>query len=286
MNVRKAAVSGSFYPDLKSDLQHTISILLGSVPDELSEEFRNKEIFGIFAPHAGYIYSGQVAAFAYKLLEGKQFDSIILLSPFHDTFRRFHGAFEGYALSHYDAFETPLGKIPVDVELSEAFIGISKDFFYSNDHHDSEHSIEVQLPFLQTVLKDFKIVPMMIGHQSEESVERLCEALLSVTRKSNQRILVVASGDLSHMHSAEEAEKIDNEFARLLNKGDSKALLNHAVSREMRICGGGPIAALLKLSQKAGNLKHKNLIYMNSGQVTGDTSSVVGYLSGVFYREE
>ncbi len=168
--VRKPAVASLFYPDDTINLKRMINNYISNVPNETVDYFKKNAVdnyFGIIVPHAGYVYSGQIAAYAYSLIKQKSIDTVILIGPSHFTF------FEGFALSYYKSFKTPLGEIPVDIELIKSLADIGKGTFdYVNTAHVKEHSLEVQLPFLQTVLNgDFKIVPILMGEQTVRNVK-------------------------------------------------------------------------------------------------------------------
>ncbi|HSP87213.1 MAG TPA: AmmeMemoRadiSam system protein B, partial [Ignavibacteriaceae bacterium] len=168
--IRKPAVAGLFYPSSKNQLEDEIRTLLSI--SQSPKAFNN--IFGIVVPHAGYIYSGRTAAYAFNLLKNKNIETIIIISPSHREY------FPGISIYDGDAYETPLGVIDVDKVIAEKLIGDSRIIFKGIQGHKQEHAVEVQIPFLQTVLKDFKFVPVVMGDQGDLFVNELAEKLSAV----------------------------------------------------------------------------------------------------------
>lgn len=272
VNIRKPAVAGMFYPGDKKNLEAEVKEYLNNAkPEEVTGK-----IIGIVSPHAGYIYSAPVAGYAYKLLNGKKYDVVVVISPSHQEF--FHGC------SVYDgnAYETPLGQIKVDKETAKSIANKVENVYLSERGHQikgmGEHALEVQLPFLQVTLGEFKLVPIVIGEQTEENCRDLGNVLGEVLKDKNA--LIVASSDLSHYHSYAEAQRIDKSAVECFEKGDLKGMLS------CEACGSGPIYAMLLASQKLGATKYKILNHATSGDIPeGEKGRVVGYMSGVSYEE-
>ena len=268
--IRPAQVAGYFYPANPEKLKKEIRLLLEVTKPK--EKF--EKIFGIVSPHAGYIYSGKTAAHAYNLLVGKNYKRVVVISPSHSEY--FHGisVFEG------DAYETPLGFIDVDKEFREELITNNGIIFKGFEGHGKEHALEVQLPFLQSVLKDFKIVPIVMGDQSKRNVDTLAEKL---SQTVDDETLIVASSDLSHFYNKSQADRLDSIVEKRVRDFDYETLQTELETHTCEACGGGPIVALMK----AANLRKINhsmvLHRSDSGDVTGDNSEVVGYLSAVIY---
>ena len=280
--VRKPAVASMFYPDDTINLKRMINSFISNVPSETTDYFKKNSIdnfFGIIVPHAGYVYSGQVAAYAYSLLKQKSIDTIILIGPSHFTF------FEGFALSYYKAFKTPLGDIEVDVDLINRISTEGKGSFdFINTAHVKEHSLEVQLPFLQTVFNgDFKIVPILMGEQTYKNIEEGAEILYKIFKDYEKHYLFVISSDLSHYHSDNQAKILDRRFIEILENMKSKQLIEEANSGGIEACGSGPICVFLELAEKLNKNNIKTLVYKNSGDISGDYSKVVGYLSAAVW---
>lgn len=271
--IREPAVAGSFYPASPKSLSKQINDFLGAVPPKKIEG----EITALITPHAGYIYSGQVAAYAYKLLTDNPFDKVIVIAPSH------HVYFRGASIYAKGAFRTPLGLIPIDEDTSQKIMKESTAISFLPQAHVQEHSLEVQLPFLQTVLKDFQLIPIVMGDQNLENCKILSEALYRAIK--GKKVLIVASSDLSHFYSYHQAVKLDNGVINRIRNFDPQGLARDIADGTCEACGGGPIITTMLLAQKMGANKALVLKYANSGDVTGDMSRVVGYLAAVLYRE-
>lgn len=269
IHVRKPAVSNMFYPANPEKLNNLISKFFNEVP-----QYEFNEIYGIISPHAGYIYSGKTASAAYKNLIGKKYDTVIVISPSHREY------FRGISIFPGEAYLTSLGKINIDIDLREKFSNESNLILLDEVGHRAEHALEVQLPLLQSVLTDFKLLPLVLGDQNIVFVNELSR-LLKLFR--NEKILIVASSDLSHFYTKEQAQLFDNKVAEYIAKLDYENLYNDLENEECHACGGGGIVALLKTFSDNKKFKSKVLMRSDSGDVTGDDSEVVGYLSAVIY---
>lgn len=269
VGVRQPCVSGQFYPGSAGELQTLIRTYLenaSSAPDP--------SVKALIVPHAGYPYSGQVAAEAYKTVAGQSYDAVIILGFTHRV--PFHGVF----VDTHDVYETPLGRVPVDQALAEEIRrqapllrgGPPGGIF-------EEHSIEVQIPFLQEVLSPLKIVPIYMSRQDMDSARVVAEAVAGVLR--DRRILVVTSTDLSHFHSHDAATKMDRTFISLAERSDIEAIAAGTGSGKIEACGTGPVLALLMIGEAMGWQAPRLLRYANSGDVTGDHRRVVGYAAMV-----
>ena len=222
------------------------------------------------------MYSGQTAAYAYNIIKDKNYETVIVISPSHSEY------FPGISVFDGDAYETPLGILEVDKELSEKLLTDDGMIFKGYEGHRREHALEVQLPFLQSVLEDFKVVPVVMGDQSKMNVDTLARKL---TETTDDDTLIVASSDLSHFHSKSQADKLDSIVEKRVREFDFDALQDDLQNQVCEACGGGPIVVLMK----AANLKNFNhsavLHRSDSGDVTGDNREVVGYLSAVVYGD-
>ncbi len=269
--VRKSILAGTWYPGNPDVLRRDVENFLAkaSVKPE-------GQIVGLIAPHAGYVYSGGVAAHAYKLIRGEVFDSVIVVAPSH----RAH--FRGASVYDRGAYETPLGLVPVDEDLAREIMARSDNISYIPGGHAQEHSIEIQLPFLQVSLGSFKFVPIVMGDQGRRSCEELAGAIVeSVGRK---RVLLVGSSDLSHFHDYDRAKKMDSRVLKHLEAMDVDGLFRDLEDGSSEACGGGPMAVVMMAAGKLGADRARLLKYANSGDVTGDRSGVVGYAAAVFFR--
>jgi len=261
--------AGSFYPEKPSVLQAQIQKMLNTA----SHDFLFPNLHTIVAPHAGYSYSGLTAAYAYNAVKGKKYSTVIILSPSH------HEYFSGISIYDGDAYQTPLGLVPVNHDVSDLLAKSSKRIYRGKEGHREEHAIEVQLPFLQTVLNDFSIVPVVMGDQNEAYVEALAESLSSVL---NDETLVVVSSDLSHYHSQQKAEQMDAKIAEYIEALDYNGLMRDLNSGKSEACGGGLILSVLKAIEQKQN-KAKVIHRTTSGEVSLDYQQVVGYLSAAIY---
>jgi len=271
-DIRKAAVAGLFYPSDKEKLISEIQLLLSSA--ESTEKISG--IIGIISPHAGYIYSGKTAAYAFNLLRGKKIKNVIIISPSHREY------FPGSCVFSGSSYETPLGIVEVNKNLAEKLVEGSKTLFTGIKGHREEHAIEVQIPFLQNILSDFKIVPVVMGDQSKLFVDELAKGLIKIL---DEETVIVASSDLSHYHSKKKADELDSIVESSIRDFDYENLQKYLDTGICEACGGGPIIAMMK----AAALKNKqNSLILNrsdSGDTTGDFNEVVGYLSAVVYGE-
>ena len=253
MKARPAAVAGHFYPANSATLRRTVSALLAAAP--AAEEGAK----AIIAPHAGYQYSGQTAACAYRLLERRraQIRRVVLLGPAHRVYLR------GMGLPSVDMFTTPLGDVSLDKDgIRQALEMPGTEI--SDEAHAGEHSLEVHLPFLQTVLDDFQLVPIVVGDCPAAEVEAVLELLWG-----GDETLVVISSDLSHFHSYETAREIDANTTARIEARDSMLHGDEA-------CGAHAVNGLM-LAAKAHGLEVHTLEVTNSGDTAGDKHRVVGY---------
>jgi hypothetical protein len=240
-------------------------------------------ILAVVAPHAGYQYSGPVAAYTYAALKGHKFSRVVVIAPSHYEAFDFTSVYEG------DAYATPLGKVPVDKEFARQLAKMSSTMQLSSRGHDAtsagaEHAIEVQLPWLQRVLGDFQLVPIVMGDQSYESSRALGVALAKLIHGGDT--LVLASSDLSHYHPYDEAVTIDHKTLNALAAWDYYSMSRNFQSRVWEACGGAPIVAAMIYAERMGANQALVLKYANSGDVTGDRSRVVGYSADVFVKAQ
>jgi AmmeMemoRadiSam system protein B/AmmeMemoRadiSam system protein A len=267
--VREPAVAGSFYPGTEQALRQTVADLL----EKAGASHVGGKIIGLISPHAGYVYSGQVAADAYKLVEGQTYDAVIVVAPSH------HVYFKGSSIYIEGPYRTPLGDVQVDREIAEALMKADDSIVFNPEAHRQEHSLEVQVPFLQMTVRNFKLVPIIMGEQSWENCQRLAQAIVKTVRGKN--VLLVASSDLSHFHPYDEAVRLDNVVMDDVLAYDYERLAMDLGSRNCEACGGGPIMTVMMAAQGLGASKAVKVAYANSGDVTGDKSGVVGYFSAV-----
>jgi AmmeMemoRadiSam system protein B/AmmeMemoRadiSam system protein A len=271
--IREPAVAGTFYPERPDILSRDVKGYL----DNAKKEKIEGEIIALVSPHAGYMYSGQVAAYAFKLVEGKTFDSVVVVAPSHRVL------FKGASLYGRGGYRTPLGVVPIDVELSKRMMERRKEIQFLPEAHAQEHSLEVQIPFLQVILKSFKLIPIVMEpYLNWETCQYLAQAIAETVRGEN--VLLIASSDLSHFHSYEKAVQLDKIVLNHIEHFDPAGLNRDLGSGRCEACGGGPIISIMLAAKALGANKGKAVKYLNSGDVTGDRGRVVGYGAGVFYK--
>jgi AmmeMemoRadiSam system protein B/AmmeMemoRadiSam system protein A len=267
--IRQPAVAGTFYPAGPKELASMIDgFLAKAAPPPL------ENVVALVAPHAGYIYSGQVAAYSYALLKGKKFDRVVVIAPSHYEAFGFSSVYDGAA------YTTPFGQVPVDQAFAQKLAKASPLIRLSSAGHavsedHLEHSIEVQLPFLQRVLGQFQLVPVIVGDQSYDNCRALGVALAKLVAGTNT--LILASSDLSHYHTYDQAVAEDHKTLKAIEEYDYFDLARNLDSRVWEACGGGPIVATMIAAERLGANQAKLLHYANTGDVTGDHSRVVGY---------
>jgi AmmeMemoRadiSam system protein B len=270
-NIRQPAVAGLFYPDNKVELDREIARYLESAP----ELDITGKIYGLVAPHAGYMYSGGVAARAYRQVLDYEVDTVVVVSPSHREYFTEVSVFNG------GAYMTPLGPIPVAKDLAEELASCDPSIILSEKgHRFEEHALEVQLPFLQKVLDDFHLLPVVMGEHSKANIEILSSALVEVFE--HKKVLFVASSDLSHFYDAAKAEKMDKIVTDNVTAFDAPALFDNLQNGKCEMCGGGPVVAVMRTCQRLGASQARVLMYRHSGEITNDKSEVVGYLSALF----
>jgi AmmeMemoRadiSam system protein B/AmmeMemoRadiSam system protein A len=277
--VREPMVAGSFYPADPDELSSMIDQFLNNA----GSHSISGQIQAIISPHAGYIYSGHVAAEGYALIRSKDIKRVIVISPTHVE------AFRGAAIYDGDVYETPLGKIPVDKDFAAQLVKKNGLLVLSSKGHETkrmgrgEHALEVQLPFLQRALGEFKLVPIIMGDQEYET----CRALGLALAKEIQdyKTLIVASSDLSHFHSYAEAKQLDAKITSSVREWDYFNLYRNLKSGLCEACGGGPIISAMVAAESMGATEARLLKYANSGDIpAGDKSQVVGYASMALIR--
>ena len=272
-NIRQPILAGSWYPGNPEKLRDVIEASLERADAPAPEG----ELKAIIVPHAGYVYSGQVAAYAYRLLRHSGFKRVVMIGPSHRV--RFRGA----SVSMQDGYRTPLGTVPVDHGFARELLKGNDTMQWEPQAHAGEHSLEIQIPFLQTVLSDFKIVPILMGEQNYETC-RSVAAIIARAMGSSQGTLILASTDLSHFHSYQQAKALDAAFIKHVADFDAWGLAQSLASGKCEACGAGPTMTALLTARRQGANRSTILRYANSGDVTGDHSRVVGYLSAALSR--
>jgi len=269
MLIRRAAVAGTWYPG-------SAPALAAAVDRHLAAAARDgavgcADLVGLVAPHAGLMYSGPVAAYAYRLLRQRAFDVAVLVGPSHFV------GFDGVSIHPSGGFETPLGVAPIDEECAAALMRATPIVREHPAAHAREHSLEMQLPFLQRLAPDAKIVPLVMGFQTAETARALGDALAAAIAR--KKALLVASTDLSHYHDAATASRLDAVVIDHVSRFDVDGLQATLDARPEHACGGGPLVAVMRAARQVGARDAVVLQYADSGDVSGDKTAVVGYLA-------
>ncbi|HID40128.1 MAG TPA: AmmeMemoRadiSam system protein B [Calditrichaeota bacterium] len=273
LKVRPPGVAGLFYSRQKNTLEREVAIFLETATQI---EIVNK-VYGLIAPHAGYMYSGGVAARSYRQVVDREYDVVVVIAPSH------HVYFEEISVFNGDAYRTPLGDVEVHKKWANELPQKHPNIIYSDiGHEKDEHSLEVQLPFLQHVLGDFRLIPIVMGNQDHTNIHVLSEALTDLL--TDKKALIVASSDLSHYYSSDKAAVLDSVVVEHVNNFDEDRLEKDLQLGLCEMCGGGPVITMMKTCRNLGANKSKVLIYRNSGDVTGERGQVVGYLSAMIYK--
>ena len=279
--VRQPGVAGAFYPADPKALTTMIDDMLAHAA--ASQPPIAEPILAVVAPHAGYQYSGPVAAYTYAALKGRKFSRVVVIAPSHYEYFDFTSVYDG------DAYATPLGEVRVDKAFAAQLVKMSPTIQFSSRGHTptkegAEHALEVQLPWLQRVLGDFTLVPIVMGNQSYENSRALGVALAKLIHGGDT--LIVASSDLSHYHPYDDAVKIDHKTLNALQQWDYFSMSRNFEARVWEACGGAPIVAAMIAAERMGANEARVLKYANSGDTTGDHSRVVGYSADVFLKTQ
>lgn len=258
-SVKESNLAGTWYSASKLDLNKAVESYLKNADKKV-----DKKINGLIVPHAGYEYSGQVAAYGFKQLNN-DYKTVILMAPSH------HVRFDGAAVLNVSYFKTPLGKVKVSKKVEKL---LKEDSIYEMPEvYAEEHSLEIQLPFLQKTLSNFELVPLITGDVNPSELAKTLEKYI------DDKTLIIASSDLSHYHSYNEAVRLDNECVKNIEEINVEKVGN------CEMCGVMPVLVLMNIAKNL-NWKSQIIKYENSGDVTGDKSKVVGYSSIVFFEKD
>ena len=259
---RSPAVAGRFYPGDENSLRIAIQDLTGDLPEQ------KQKVLAAVSPHAGYVYSGSVAADT--LGQIKIPETVILLGPNHT------GKGKPIALSTA-TWHMPMGSVPVDLDLARAILDESDSIEEDELAHKYEHSLEVQIPFLQMAQANLSIVPISISHTSYQVLEEISLDIAKVIKRSNKNILIVASSDMTHYEPRVAAEQKDHFVLEKLTEMNPALLYRSVTENRISMCGIMPVTVALMVALKLGATKTELVRYTDSGEITGDTSQVVGY---------
>lgn len=267
--IRRAVVAGSWYPGSAAALAAAVDRHLSAVHRRV-----DGDLVALIAPHAGLMYSGPVAAHAYDLLRTRTFDVAVLVGPSHFV------AFDGVSIYPTGGFETPFGIAAIDAACADALVASGAVIREYPAAHAREHSLEMQLPFLQHLAPSVPIVPLVMGSQTASTARALGGVLAATLR--GRRALLIASTDLSHYHDAATAAALDRVVIDCVARFDADALQSALDARPEHACGGGPTVAVMRAARFLGARDAAVLNYADSGDVSGDKSAVVGYMAAAF----
>lgn len=265
--LRKPVFAGTWYPGSPGELRETVKKYM----EQASGNLQAGEVLGLVSPHAGYVYSGRIAGYSYRLVRGRKYDVVLLVGPSHRY------AFHGASVYSSGAWETPLGTFRIDEPLAKSLLEKNPLIKDIGEAHAREHSLELQLPFVREALGELPIVPIVMGDQDLETAKILGSAIASASK--GKKVLLIASSDLSHYHSGQEAHRMDGLFADRLKAMDAVGIAEGLGRGVFEACGGGPVVAVLFAAKELGARRVEILSRGDSGDVTGDEDSVVGYLA-------
>jgi AmmeMemoRadiSam system protein B len=271
-DIRPAAVAGTWYPADADELAREVDGYL----DAVGPTAPAGDLVAIIAPHAGLMYSGPVAAHAYHLLRDRTIDTLIIVGPSHFV------AFDGVALYAAGGFASPLGVAQIDERFAAELLAATPVVHDNRGPHHREHSLEMQLPFVRRVTPGAKIVPLLMGHQTEGTARALGEALARVGH--GRSTVLIASTDLSHYENVRTAQSLDAVVLDHIRRFDADGLQSSLQTNPRHACGGGPAVAVMRAARALGATESVVLHYGDSGDVSGDKSSIVGYMAAAMSR--
>lgn len=276
MQIRTPAVAGMFYPDGKKELKKLIKdcFLHNFGPGKIPPSNIKKKIFGVICPHAGYVYSGPIACYSFYEISSDIPELFIIIGPNH------WGVGSNVTTMIESKWQTPLGKVEVDSEIAKEIAKIAEVIEIDNFSHSREHSIEVQIPMLQEIGANFKIVPIALINQSKEIAIKVGSAVAKIARKN--KVMIIGSSDFTHYESNEFAYEQDAALIEPILKLDVDRFYDVLHERDISACGYGAIASTMIACKEIGATKGELLKYATSGDISGDKSSVVGYGSIIF----
>jgi AmmeMemoRadiSam system protein B len=277
--IRHSVIAGSWYPGTVQGLTRTVDEYLARVDQPLVEG----DLLALISPHAGYAYSGQTAAHAYHQLKGQHVDTVVLMGPSHRAW------VDDYAVNTQDAYETPLGLVPLAQDMIADLAG---RISLHRIQHDAEHSLEIQLPFLQRQLGEFRLVPIMMSADDPAAARRLATALAEIIRQRQdrgERVLLVASSDLHHIENYDQVVRRDQAVVDAVTAYDLETLTTVLMDPRCTVCGRMPILTALYAARDLGADAAKVLHHTTSGDVTGDRRPgqyTVGYMAAAIYKSK
>lgn len=282
--IRKPCVAGMFYESDKNQLKRDIEEIFSLTKQDIPKKSENSFLISAgIVPHAGYIYSGKTASYTFKnIAEDGIYDTIIIIGPNHT------GLGDKISLSDSDKWETPLGYVEIDKEFNNLLEQTDPNITFSQIAHTNEHSIEVELPFLQYIAqqqnKKFKIVPIIITKQTLDLCIQLAYSIEKVTKLLNKKCMIIASTDLTHYETSQSAKNKDQKVLDSIKQMDIEQLIKNINQYHITMCGYGPVITAMFYSKLVNSNNAEILNYSNSGDAFGDYESVVGYGSAIIKK--
>jgi len=276
MEIRTPAVAGMFYSGEKKELKKSIKncFLSKFGPGKIPPSNIKKKIFGVICPHAGYMYSGPIACHSFYEISSNLPELFIIIGPNHWSIG------SSVATMKNSKWQTPLGEVEVDSETAEEISKMTNIIQIDNFSHSREHSLEVQIPILQEISQNFKILPIVLINQSKEVAHQVGLAIAKIAKK--KKVMIIGSSDFTHYEPNEFAHEQDTALIEPILKLDVDEFYDVLHERDVSVCGYGAIASTMIACKELGATKGELLKYATSGDITGDTSSVVGYGSIIF----
>ena len=265
---RNPVVAGQFYPGSASQLKAMIETLV-------DKKAKKQDATGLVLPHAGYVYSGPVAGAVISRIKFK--DTFIIIGPNH------HGRGKPLSIMTQGAWKTPLGEVEIDSELAGQILANSSHLQEDDAAHQYEHSIEVQIPFLQYFKPDIRIVPITLAYASGDVYKEIGKEIAKAIRELNREVVIIASSDMTHYESQESAKKKDTQAIEAVLELNEDKLLRRVEELDISMCGYAPTVTLISAAKELGAKTAELVKYQTSGDITGDYSSVVGY-AGIIIR--
>jgi AmmeMemoRadiSam system protein B/AmmeMemoRadiSam system protein A len=269
--IRKPVVAGQFYPASPPQLRAMIEGLV-------DEEARKEEVVGLVSPHAGYIYSGPVAGAIMSRIKLK--DTFVIMGPNHT------GSGKPLSIMTEGVWETPLGEVEIDSELAKQILAVSNHLQQDNMAHLYEHSIEVQIPFLQYFRKDFKLVPIVLAYSSGAAYKEIGREIARAIKDLNKEVVIIASSDMTHYEPQESAKRKDTQAIEAILDLNEDELLRRVDELNISMCGYAPAVSLIAAAKDLGATEAELVKYQTSGDVSGDYSAVVGYAGIIIKAKE
>lgn len=277
---RAPAVAGMFYPENPKDLRQLIDQSFRDPrfgPGRQPPSSGKRKIYGLVSPHAGYVYSGTVAANGFFEISSLEFQNVVMVGPNH------YGIGKGVAIMRSGVWQSPLGDVEINSQLAEEIASRSATSDFSDSSHTKDHCLEVQIPFLQYIRQKIQIVPIVLIMQDIDTALDLGKAIAeTVAERAGESTLLIASSDLTHYEPNEDAHRKDNELIKTVLDLDVYKFYSVLERLNVSACGYGAIASIMVAAKSLGATKGELLRYATSGDVTGDKGAVVGYSSIVF----